>query len=40
MQWTKHNLLDVSVPNGKRKLVLTDPETRGLVLEIRDALHL
>ncbi len=36
MQWTKHNLLDVSVPNGKRKLVLTDPETRGLVLEIRE----
>jgi integrase len=36
MMWTKLNLMQTRVPEGKRKLVLTDPETKGLVLEIRE----
>jgi integrase len=36
MQWTKQSLSQACVPEGKRKLVLTDPETKGLVLEIRE----
>lgn len=36
MQWTKQNLAQVTLPEGKRKLVLTDPTTKGLVLEVRE----
>lgn len=37
MQWTKQNLSQITVPDGKRKLMLTDPDTKGLVLEVREA---
>lgn len=36
MQWTKQSLTQACVPEGKCKLVLTDPESKGLVLEIRE----
>lgn len=35
--WTSAYLRDLSLPEGKTKLSITDPETRGLVFEVRPA---
>jgi len=35
MQWSKRLLDEARIPDGKAKLTLTDPETRGLVFEVR-----
>jgi integrase len=34
--WTKQTLLEMTIPKGKRKLVITDPDTRGLIFEVRE----
>lgn len=36
MQWTKQNLAELTIPEGKRKLFVTDPETKGLIFEVRE----
>lgn len=35
--WTASKLKNIQVPDGKKKLTLTDPQTRGLVFEVRPA---
>lgn len=34
--WTKQTLSEMTIPEGKRKLVITDPDTRGLIFEVRE----
>jgi integrase len=34
--WTKQTLSEMIIPKGKRKLVVTDPDTRGLIFEVRE----
>ena len=36
MMWTKQTLSEMTIPKGKRKLVITDPDTRGLIFEVRE----
>lgn len=36
MQWTKQTLSELTIPEGKRKLFITDPETKGLIFEVRE----
>lgn len=35
--WTTTKLKEITVPEGKKKVTLTDPQTRGLVYEVRPA---
>ncbi len=37
MQWSKRLLDEARIPDGKTKLTLTDPDTRGLVFEVRNS---